>query len=349
MRITYVLPQPELGGGNKVIFQHAQLLAARGDEVTLLAQGPRPTWMPIAGRYIDASSQSATLPSQDLVIATFWTTLATARALQLGPLAHFCQGYEGSHRHYHQQLKEIEAAYAEPCSGLAVTPHLVDLLERLFDRQSRVVPPPLDPAFRSLPRWRPRRRPWVVVPGVFEAPVKGVATALAAVRRLRQGGVACRLLRISTVPLSESERALLVPDRYLCDIPPQQVAEELASCDLLLLPSQPEEGFGLPLLEAMVAKVPAVASRIPSTEFMAGEAVSLVPAGDADAFAAASRRLLLRPARWRQARRAGYRAAQKFDPDKVSEQLFAAVDWASRQSPQSATRPSRPTLPEAGR
>lgn len=42
MRITYVLPLPELNGGNKVIYQHADLLRANGDEVTVMCEGPKP-------------------------------------------------------------------------------------------------------------------------------------------------------------------------------------------------------------------------------------------------------------------------------------------------------------------
>jgi hypothetical protein len=89
MRVTYVLPFPELNGGNKVIFQHARLLAERGDEVTLLGEGPRPDWIEVP-RYHDYSRADARdLPRQDLVIATYWTTVALARGLGLGPVAHF--------------------------------------------------------------------------------------------------------------------------------------------------------------------------------------------------------------------------------------------------------------------
>ncbi len=42
MRITYVLPYPELNGGNKVIFQHARMLQELGHELTILAEGSKP-------------------------------------------------------------------------------------------------------------------------------------------------------------------------------------------------------------------------------------------------------------------------------------------------------------------
>ncbi len=331
MRITYVLPRPELGGGTKVVFQHADLLLERGHRVTVLGDGPAPGWASFRVPYLDGRAPIS-LPSQDLVVATFWTTAERVRELALGPPAHFCQGYEGSHKHYLAQLPEIEAAYAHPCPRLTVTPHLAELLKRKFGSRSRVVPPVLDPLFRPRMRLAPRRSPRVVIPGIFGAEVKGVGTAIEAVERLRRRGLGCRVLRISTLPLGDGEGRLHAPERYLSAVRPEEVAAALGGCDLLFLPSEPEEGFGLPLLEAMASKVPAVASEIPSTVFMTGGSgggVRLVPVGDSEAFAAAAWELLTRPRAWRRARRAGYRAAQRFAPEAVGGELEGAVRWAS--------------------
>lgn len=329
MKIAYVLPYPELGGGNKVIVQHARLLAEAGDEVTLLGEGPAPAWTTLPVPYHDYRGGRPPLPPQDLVIATFWTTVAVAHRLDLGPVAHFCQGYEGALRHLEGVRGEIEAAYALALPTLVVSPHLGDFLRQRFGTESRVVSPPLDPAFRPAWRWRPRRRPWVMVPGIFGADVKDVSTALAAVRRLRAAGHACRVLRLALLPLGDEERSLLAPDLYLCGIAPATVPKVLRRCDLLLLASRSGEGFGLPLLEAMAAGVPAVASRIPSTVFMAEDAAVLVPEGDAMAFAAAAAELLTNPRRWRQRRRSGLVAARRFHADVIAPALRSAVRWAS--------------------
>jgi glycosyltransferase involved in cell wall biosynthesis len=336
VRITYVLPRLELGGGIKVVFQHAALLAGLGEEVTLLGEGPTPAWLDSPLPYQDYSTGMPHLPEQDLVIATFWTTFALARDLAAGPVAHFCQGYEGGLVHLRPVLPGIEAAYSLPLPAITVSPHLQDLLRERFGRESTVVPPPLDPAFRPRLRLCPGRRPWILIPGIFEAEVKGIPTALAAVRQLREEGIACRVLRISVLPLSAAEAQILggpgEGDRFLTAVTPAEVAREVPGCDLLLFPSRAEEGFGLPLLEAMASKVPAVASRIPSTVGMAEGAVALVPPDDPGAFAAAARELLTHPAAWRRARRAGFRASRRFRPEVVGPQLLAAVRWARERA-----------------
>jgi glycosyltransferase involved in cell wall biosynthesis len=336
VRIAYVLDRPELGGGTKVVFQHARLLLERGDEVTVLGVGPRPVWIDFPGTYLDLTA-SPRIPDQDLVIATWWTTLPAARDLEIGPLAHFCQGYEGGLVHLRPVLSEIEAVYAWKLPAITVSPHLADLLRERFGRESRMAPPPADPLFRPAWRWRPRRSPWIAIPGIFEAEVKDVPTALRAVRRLRERGISCKVLRWSILPLSEAEKSILAPDRYLHAAPPREVARELRGCDLLFFPSRAEEGFGLPLLEALASKVPAVASRIPSTLAMAEGAAPLVPPGDDEAFAARALDLLAVPEVWRRSRERGFEASRRFLPEAVAPDLYAAADWARERALQVVT------------
>lgn len=337
MRLTYLLDRPELGGGTKVVLQHARLLADRGHAVTVAAQAAQPAWVaPWVGRevrFVDLSRAGAALPSQDLVVATFWTTIARAESLEAGPVAHFCQGFEEDLAHLAAQREAIRAAYRRPLPSLVVAPHLGLRLREQFGRESRLAPAPADLAVARRWRWRPRRRPVVALSGIFEAEVKGIPTGLAAYAALVQRSLAPRLLRISALPLSAAERECSpsgeAAGRYLEAVEPRVALAALAECDLLLFTSLAGEGFGLPLLEAMQLGVPAVASRLPAVEFMAGDGgARLVEAGDAAAFARAAAELLASPADWREQRRRGVAAAKRFAPARVALEVEAALLWA---------------------
>lgn len=339
MKLLYLLSFPELNGGNKVVFQHAELLRRLGHEVSIAAEGARPAWAGFGGTYLDRSAVAASPVRYDLVIATFWSTVRQALALDLGPVAHFCQGYEGALEHLHPRLAEIEAVYREPLPTLVVSPHLAPFLRERFGREAKIAPPPLDPRFAPAARPGPSGLPWIAVPGIYAAPVKGVATALAAIARLRGRGMPVRVLRFSILPLDAEERRQLEPDRYLCGVPPEEIAREVRSADLLLLPSREGEGFGLPLLEAMASGTPAVASAIPSIRGFATGAAALVPPRDPDAMADAAERLLLDRRAWLRARRAGLAAASRFRPEEVAALVEGAVAWAAGKA--ARERPKR--------
>jgi glycosyltransferase involved in cell wall biosynthesis len=329
VRLTYLLGRPDLGGGTRVVLAHAALLAARGHDVTVAGDGPLAASFAFRGRWVDLE-RAAPPRDQDLVVATFWSTVARARALGGGPLAHFCQGYEGEIPHFASERAAIEAAYAEPLPTLAVTPRLVRLLGERFGRPARLAPPPLALAWRPAWRWAPRRRPWIALFGVFEAEVKGIPVGLAAIAALRDAGVDARLLRVSVLPPSDVETLRLAADRYLHDVPPAVAQAALARCDLLLFPVSEAEGFGLPLLEALGLGVPAVVSDTEPLRFVAGEhGARRFPPGDAAAAAVAARTLLASRGAWRAQRNAGFAAARRFDAARVAPEVEAAVVWAA--------------------
>ena len=81
---------------------------------------------------------------------------------------------------------------------------------------------------------------------------------------LRDRGLDCRVLRVSTIPMCDDERRQYRPDRFLGAVRPEVIARELPDQDLLLMPSEPEEGFGAPAISEMkgqldVATLPGLA------------------------------------------------------------------------------------------
>lgn len=329
MRICFVLDRPELGGGVKVVFQLAGILHGMGHEVDVVGGGVRPGWSErwFSGGYRDLSAEPASDGEYDFAIGTYYTTLQRAVEMGARHTVHFCQGFEGDLEHLADQRQSIEAAYSLPLPIITVNPALGRRLAAMFGKRWRFVPPPIDDAFRPRVRWRPQRVPLIAIPGVFEAPVKGVRQCLEAVGLLCSGGWDVRTVRFSTLPLSDEECALHRPDYYFHGISSESMARELRACDLLLFGSLPGEGFGLPVLEAAASGVPVVGNDLPALRLIGVEADQRIESGSAAAMAGAAADLLREPQRWR-ATRGGLlrRVRARFAVESVGRRLVAALE-----------------------
>jgi len=330
VRINYLLQDTTLFGGVKIALHQARLLHRRGHQVCVVSPGGPPEWFdPEVPLERVESLSPGSLPPADVHVATFWTTIAVAAGASDGQGVHYCQGFEASYTHNRQEHPAILDAYRTPIPGLALSPHLGELLRTRFGRPARVVPPALEPWWRPRFRFGPRRPARVAVVHPFENDWKGVATALEAVKSMRESGSSIRLLRLSQWPLGDAEKAVLPPDEYHCHLRPEQVPRLLSACDLLLAPSWEQEGFGLPVLEAMACGVPVVASDISAFRGYAAGAAALVDPHDPEAFARTALEVLGDRRRWRQMRRAGLTAAARFTEDAAARAAEDAMEWAA--------------------
>ena len=326
LRIAYLLESTELSGGVKVVLTQAEGLARLGHRIAIVSPDAPPSWFPLPRAHFERSSfrDSGELSAADVRVATFWTTVEPALDGASGPVFHLSQGYEGSFSFYADRREAIDAAYRAPTRKLAVSRVLAERLEargfgpvenvgQVFDHAGYF---PAEPGSGT----RTRGAPWVLVVGPYEADVKGIAVALEGLREWRRQGGAFRLRRVSTHAPSREERSLCAADEYHHALSPDRMPHAYRASDLFIGPSLPEEGFGLPVLEALACGVPCLLSDTPGHREIAGDAAWYFPPGEAASLAAACGGAATEDAR-RRARGAGPRRAAAFNTAAVVQNL----------------------------
>jgi glycosyltransferase involved in cell wall biosynthesis len=101
----------------------------------------------------------------------------------------------------------------------------------------------------------------------------------------------------------------------------REIRTLMAASSLLVLPSL-EEGFGLPVAEAMAAGLPVVCSRGSALEEVAGGAATLVDPLDAASIAGGIEKVLEDQAYAAEKKRLGLEASQRFDWDVAARQTL---------------------------
>jgi glycosyltransferase involved in cell wall biosynthesis len=324
VKIVYLLASPMISGGGKVIFQQADELGRRGHRVTIVCPDPAPEWYSLRHARYERSrfEDSASIPAAEVSIATFWTTIGPALARSSGEIFHLCQGLETDSAFYAPRREEIEAAYRRIPRKIVVSPHLRRFLEDLGYPDVVDVGESFDAEEFRVGRRRFDRSPLrVLLAGVFEIDIKGVAESLEAVRRLRAEGADLRLVRVSPEPVSARERRFQVVDEYHCALSPRRMPELMASVDVFLGPNHAVEGFGLPSLEAMAAGLPCALSDTPSHRAIAGDEAIFFAPGEAGEIARAVSRLLREPETRRRLSAEGPARAARYRTSDVGDRL----------------------------
>jgi glycosyltransferase involved in cell wall biosynthesis len=346
LRIAYLLESTELSGGVKVVLQQAESLARRGHRVAVVSAGAAPSWLSLSRARFERSSfrESRELADADVRVATFWTTVAPALEGARGPVFHLCQGYEGSFSFYADRKGEIEAAYRAPTRKLAVSRALAARLDALGFGPVQDVGQAFDArGFSPADEGGQRRKiPIVLLVGPYQADVKGIAVALEGLRLWRERGGSFRLRRVSTQPAAEEEQRSGVCDEFHHLLAPGRMPFAYRASDLFVGPARAEEGFGLPVLEALACGVPCLLSDTPGHREIAGGAARYFADGDPAALAEALPPALTEAFR-AAARTEGPRAASRFDAAAVAANLEAAFAAALGVGLGESPRTSVPT------
>jgi glycosyltransferase involved in cell wall biosynthesis len=192
----------------------------------------------------------------------------------------------------------------------------------------------------ALPAGTPER--FVLHVGTLE-PRKNLPLLLAAWRRLRQapahgpetpplvlaGGFGWRADALRRQVARAAAEGWLV---HLGYVTPEELAALYGAAEAAVLPSL-YEGFGLPLLEALAAGLPVVASDIPVHREVAGEAALYAPPGEPELFARQVAALLADPELRRRLAAAARRRSQLFSWERAAAaaaRAFADADRGAR-------------------
>ncbi|HKI86405.1 MAG TPA: glycosyltransferase family 4 protein, partial [Thermoanaerobaculia bacterium] len=200
----------------------------------------------------------------DVAIGTMWRTVPLAERIPGAIAGHLCQCYEGIYEPIRDLWPEIERVYRSSTLKLAVSPHLVALIERKFGQRCFYVPQPFDAGVFHPPSEEPGGDPFrVLVAGPWDLDIKGVAWVIERLQALAGETPRIELVRLALDAPPEELAAWPDAERHLA-VPPSAVPAIMRSVDLYVSASSPVEGFGLPALEAMGCGRPTLLSDIPA-------------------------------------------------------------------------------------
>ncbi len=214
-----------------------------------------------------------------------------------------------------------------------------------------VIPPPRDPRF-AMPLPAGERAAVLAACGLPPAYLLSVGTLE---ERKNHGALVAALARLDPAttpplvlvgrdrgmarPLASLASALGVADRVLIrtGVAPAQLPAVVQGATLFLFPSR-AEGFGMPIVEALSAGVPVVASDAPALAEAGGPATVYIPATDTVSLAGAIRVLLDDREHAAAMAAAGRRYAVRFDGATLAPMLLHVYDavLAGRRLPAGA-------------
>jgi len=265
--LQFVVPTSELHGGIRIPLEISDWITQRGWETRVVGPGPPPDWHNLTSPWLSVDLVGGErVPSADVTVATFYSTVAPSLRSNSRHLFHLCQGYEGQFQEYSEIRETIDDAYRVPIPKLLVSDHLKPLLEDLFPTcRFHVIGEAVDPQVFLPGEFREEISTMRIgVVGSFSSRIKGLRVGLKGLRIALDRGLNLEVHRASVEPLGEEEGAFGLPTVFHGRLPTEKMPEFYSGIDALLFPSISEEGFGLPVIEAMSCGVPVIHSDIPS-------------------------------------------------------------------------------------
>lgn len=329
MKINIIVPFKRLAGGIKVIFTYANDLVDKGHDVVVYM--PMVSYRRVKGQnlfqWFKASVSNTIKPERwieykfrfikvplvrerfvrdaDVTVATAWPTAYDVARLsdKKGKKAYFVQGYEI----FSGETEVVDRSYRLGLHTMAITRQLAALLKEKFDVDATVVYNGLDED-EFIQGDKPAREEPSVMLLYHEEAYKGTKEALAIAQRLREKHPD---LRVNVFGRRIGHE--LPPYATALENPAREALMQMYRGSDIYLFTSTQEGWGLPILEAMANKCAVVGFRLGAmAEIADGENACVVDIGDTDAVYAAACALLDDRARLAAMQQRAYDTALQF-------------------------------------
>jgi glycosyltransferase involved in cell wall biosynthesis len=328
MKITFVLPTPNLTGGIRVLSIYAERLQQRGHKVLVVCTPPTgPTLIQklrslVRGRGWESAPKKGPshfddldvelrfiekyrpitdkdVPDADIIMATWWETADWVAKLSpsKGAKVYFLQHYEVFD---YIPKGKVEATWSLPMHKIPVSQWLVDIArDKYNDPDVSLVPPSVDTEKFSAP---PRGKQSVPTVGMYYTTMhwKGCDIAIKAFSLAAAKIPNLRLVVFGAGESSPPDFPLPDVSQYIQKPTQEQIQQSYRKCDAWLFSSR-SEGFGLPILEAMACRTPVIGTPAGAApELLASGGGILVKPEDPEDMAKAIERICqLSDAEWR--------------------------------------------------
>ncbi|WP_432978687.1 glycosyltransferase family 4 protein [Dactylosporangium sp. CA-233914] len=333
LRLCYLAPRTDVGGGARVLFEHANRLTARGHEVTVLSHFPRPDWFDLRAAFRTVPfgiELSALVPDCDVIVCGYWDQVLAARGLGVAPVVHFEQGDFHLFEDIDRSVFDVAARnLAAADATITVSGTVAEVLLERYGVPATVVHNAVDrsvftPAGSAVP---PVGRPYVLFVGWDGNAFKGMDEMRRVWSSLAGEGRALDLVWVTPrPPLQSLGRVVVSPDQATLGAL-FRGASAYVCCSRY-------ESFSLPCLEAMASGTPVVATRNTGVLEYARDGVNalLADVGDVNTLAAQLRRVLDDPRLAAHLREAGLNTAAGYSWDVIMGRLedayrTAAASW----------------------
>lgn len=316
LRLCHLVPRTDVGGGARVLFEHANRLHDRGHEVTVLSHFPPPAWFDLRARFQQVPfgvELVEAVPDCDLIVAGYWDQVLAARTLGVAPVVHFEQGDFHLFEDIAQETREVVARNVEAADAtMIVSGTVAAVLRDRYGVAATVIPNAVDPAVFHPAAEGTWQRPYLLFVGWDGTIFKGMAEMRRVWQAVRGHGDGVDLVWVTPRPPQEPlGRVVVSPDQATLGALYRGAAAYVCCSHY--------ETFPLPPLEAMASGTPVVTTKNTGVLEYARDGVNALLADirDVDGLAAQVRRVLDEPDLAARLRAGGLQTAAGYSWDTI--------------------------------